>query len=226
MTITVRGEHTTRLQPERVTVHGTVHHEGSSREPALEAALATAAAVRELVEPGFDEQAGPITRWAAESTRMWSSRPWSQDGAQLPFMHYAEFGVTVEFSDFAAASRWVEDAARIEGLTINRLSWELTDATREKVTAETRMRAVESALQKAGDYAAAIGLGLGAPVPVALADPGMLGDHPGDGGGGPVPMMARAAAFDASGGSPELALRPDEIAVSCAVDARFVVGPA
>lgn len=222
VTITVRGEHTTRLQPERVTVHGMVHHENSAREPALEAALATAAAVREFVEPGFDEQAGPITRWSAESTRVWSARPWSQDGAQLPFVHYAEFGVTVEFSDFAAASRWVEDAARIEGLTISRLSWELTEATRERVTAETRMRAVEAALQKAGDYAAAIGLG--APVPVALADPGMLGDHPGDGGGGPGSLMARAAAFDASGGAPELALRPDEIAVSCSVDARFVAG--
>jgi uncharacterized protein YggE len=222
-TITVRGEHTARHQPERATAHATVHHEGPEREPVLSAAMTSADAVRAAIEPLFDADAGPVTRWSSESVRVWAQRPWNQDGAQLPPVHHAEVGFTAEFSDFSALARWVEDAARINGAVIHQVTWELTEATRATVTAQARTRAIADAVEKASAYAAAVGLP--APVPVALADPGMLGDRPAGDGGGMMPAMAmRATKFDSTGGAPELALRPEELTVSCTVDARFLAG--
>ena len=74
-----------------------------------------------------------------------------------------------------------------------------------------------------GVYAEAAGLG--APVIVALADPGMLGDA-GGGSGGPAPapyerMAFKAQAMDA-GGAP-LSLSPEQIQVAASVDVRFAV---
>jgi hypothetical protein len=61
---------------------------------------------------------------------------------------------------------------------------------------------------------------------IALADPGMLGDPSGGGGMQPSPVFAKAAmrsqAFEGGGGAPQLALKPEEIAVASVVDARFI----
>lgn len=222
-TITVRGEHTSWHPAERATVHGAVHHEGPQREPVLAAATAASEAVRTLIEPWYDESAGPITWWSAESVRVWSQRPWHQEGRQLPLVHHAAMDFTAKFGDFAALARFIEDAARIDGVVIHQVAWDLTEQTRATATAETRTRAVADAVEKASGYAAAVGLS--APVAVAIADPGMLGDRPA-GDGGMVPAMAmRSAKFDAAGGgAPELSLRPEQITISCAVDARFLAG--
>ena len=85
---------------------------------------------------------------------------------------------------------------------------------------EVRSRAVKDAVAKASVYAQSIGLG--SVTAIALADPGMLGDPS---GGNPTlvqPMFARGAMkaqFDSS--APQLALKPEEIAVASVVDARF-----
>jgi uncharacterized protein YggE len=80
---------------------------------------------------------------------------------------------------------------------------------------EARRRAVENAVAKATVYATS--LGLSTVRPIALSDPGMLGD-----GSAPVqppqPLFARAAS-DTSNAS--LTLKPEEIVIQVQVHARF-----
>ena len=96
------------------------------------------------------------------------------------------------------------------------IEWALTEKTKAATVADVRTRAVEDARRKATTYAEA--LGLADLRCVAVADPGMLGDH--SSGGGATPLAySRAAAAEGAGG---LSFTPEDIAVSAAVDARFL----
>ena len=219
--ITVQGEYSTWYPAERATVRASVTTDGPKRDDVVARAVASADAIRSSIEGLFDKDAGPITWWSSESVRVWSDRPWNNDGKQLPLVYHASVDFTAKFKDFEALSRWVESAAAIDAVTVGSISWDLTDATRTSATVEVRSRAVKDAVAKASVYAQSIGLG--SVKAIALADPGMLGDPSGSSSGGPQPVFARGAMkaqYDSSGGA-QLALKPEEIAVASVVDARF-----
>ncbi len=219
--ITVQGEHSAWYPAERATVRASIQVDGPKREAVFSSAVSASDAVRTSIETLFDKQTGPITWWSSDSVRVWSDRPWNNEGKQLPLVFHAAVDFSAKFLDFDALSRWVEAVAAIEFVTIGSISWDLTDATRTSVTTEVRSRAVKDAVAKATVYAQSIGLG--SVTAIALADPGMLGD-PSAGGAAPAPMMRAAMkmqAFD-GGGAPTLALKPEEIAVASVVDARFI----
>lgn len=219
--ITVQGEYSAWYPAERATVHASVHTEGPKRDAVFDRAVAAADALRASIEAIHDKEAGPVTWWASDSVRVWSERPWNNEGKQLAPVFHSAVDFSAKFRDFAELARWVETAAAIDAVTVGSISWDLTDATRTSATVEVRSRAVKDAVAKAQVFAQSIGLG--SVTAIALADPGMLGD-PSGGGSGPSPVFARGAmkaqAFD-SAGAPTLALKPEEIAVASAVDARF-----
>jgi len=202
-------------------VRAGIQTEGADRDEVFERAVAAAETVRTSIEPLFDKDAGPITWWSSDSVRVWSQRPWSQDGAVLPLVYYSAVDFTAKFKDFSALARWVEATAAVPGATVGSIQWDLTDATRTSATTEVRSRAVKDAVQKASVYAQSIGLGT--VTAIALADPGMLGDPSSGTGGFPAPAGFRAMKADSmmAGGAPELALKPEDIAVQAVVDARF-----
>ena len=206
-----------------ITVQASVHADGAKRDAVFERAVAAADALRQSIETLYDKTAGPVTWWSSDSVRVWSERPWSNDGKQLPLVFHAAVDFTAKFKDFDALARWVETAAAIDAVTVGTISWALTDATRTSATFEVRSRAVKDAVAKAQVFAQSIGLG--SVTAIALADPGMLGDPSGGGSNGPSPVFARGAmkaqAFD-SASAPTLALKPEEIAVASVVDARFI----
>lgn len=223
-TITVQGEHSAWYPAERATVSASVHAWGPKRDAVFSQAVAASEVLRGQLEPQFDKTAGPVTWWSSDSVRVWSERPWSNDGKQLAPVFHSAVDFTAKFKDFDALALWVEAAAAVENTTIGSISWDLTDSTRTTATVEVRSRAVKDAVAKATVFAQSIGL---AKVnAIALADPGMLGD-PSNGGGIPAPPvfarggMMKAQAFDSTG-APQLALKPEEIAVSAVVDARFL----
>ena len=80
-----------------------------------------------------------------------------------------------------------------------------------------RRAAVADALERAQAFAAALGLGNLAPV--ALADPGMLGDQAGSAADRMIEVASLRTMKDAGG---ELAFTPRDIELRAAVDARFV----
>ncbi len=219
--ITVRGEHSAWYPAERATASVAVHVDGPKRDIVFSKAVAASEAIRGLVEPLAASTAAPVTWWTSDSVRVWSERPWSNDGKQLPLVYHSAIDFSVKFGDFDALSTWIESVAAVEFATVGSIVWDLTDATRKTVTDDVRAAAVADAVAKATTFARSIGLG--AVTALALADPGMLGNASSDGGDEVSPVFRGAMkmqAFDA-GGQPTLALKPEEIVVASAVDARF-----
>lgn len=220
--ITVQGEYSAWYPAERATVHASVHTDRPKRDDVFQRALASAEALRSTIESQYDKEAGPITWWTSDSVRVWSERPWNNEGKQLAPVYHAAVDFSAKFKDFEVLARWVEDAAAIDAVTVGSISWDLTDATKTSATVEVRSRAVKDAVAKAQVFAQSIGLA--SVTAIALADPGMLGDPSSGSGTMPAPMFRgamKAQAFD-SAGAPNLALKPEEIAVASVVDARFV----
>lgn len=215
--ITVRGSFSAFRPAERGTVHATVAYEGPDMEPVY-ARVATDLSELKSSVIALEEQ-GAVTWWSADQLRTWSTRPWNNEGKQLPLVHHASVGVEVKFRDFAALSRWVgQHVAEIDGFRMSRVEWALTEEQRETLLADVRTRAVHDAVTRAQQYADA--LGLGALSPVAVADAGMLNTTP---EAAPQAAYLRATA---AGSGPSAELVPEHIEVSATVDARFVTGPA
>lgn len=217
--ITVRGQHSAFEAPERGTAHVTITLEGP-QEAAVHAGVAGALrAVTERVQPLHHPDRGPVTWWSNDQLRTWARRPHHKDGKQLPLVFFATTDVRAKFRDFAALSRWLSDVLAITGVRLDRVEWALTEARRQELTRLVRAQAVREAQTKAQAYADA--LSLGSVTAIALADAGMLGE-------GLVPQTGHQAVAFARGaaavGGTEIAFFPQDIEVSAAVDARFLVG--
>ena len=216
--ITVQGEYELTHPAERGTVRLAVGYDGPDREDVLalttERQTSLGAELREL----HNAQNGPVTWWASDNLRVWGERPWNQNGEQLPVVFHAEIGIEAKFSDLAALSDWVGAVSLLGGVTVGGVIWALTDARRQTLVQEARRRAVENAVAKATVYATS--LGLSTVRPIALSDPGMLGD-----GTAPVqplhgaqPMFARVSA---DSNAVALSLKPEDITIQVQVHARF-----
>lgn len=220
--ITVQGRHVARHPAERAVVRLGVSFDGSARDAVFAQANAAAEALRDGIQSLHNATAGPVVTWSSDSVQVWGDRPWNQDGKQLPLVFHARIGFTAEFDDFDALSRFLEQQAAADGVAISWVEWKLTDGRKDVATTEVRALAVADATRKAETYAHAVGLTTVRPV--AIADPGMLGDQVGASGGGfeftaAAPRMMKAS-MDAGGG-PELSLKPEEIEIAVVVDARF-----
>ncbi|MGV3714320.1 SIMPL domain-containing protein [Pseudolysinimonas sp.] len=217
--ITVQGTASDWFDAERATLTVQVNHDGPKREPVFAATTTVAAQVTEALK-ALERTA--VTRWSSDRIRVWSNRPWNNEGKQLAPVYYAALTATARFQDFDALADFVERFATTTGVTIASIDWHLTEERRLAVTSDIQARAVHDATVKATTYARAAGLT--SVTALAIADPGMLGDGGSTpdygsprGRGAASPMMMKA--MDA--GAPELEFTPDRIEVSASVDARF-----
>jgi len=208
--ITVRGEHVDRHPAEEGVATVRVAFDGPSRDDVVARATRATGGLRQ----GLTDRPG-VTEFAIDQTRIWSDRPWNNEGRQLDPVFHAEFGLRATFADAEALSAWLDAISTADGIQVQGVAWQLTPARLAEAQAEARAAAVADAVGKAQAYAAA--LGLGEVAPVALADPGLLGDATPK---GPSPKMMRAsfAASDATGG---IQLTPGGIEVAAVVEARF-----
>lgn len=217
-TISVRGEYTAWHTAERASVVVQVAFDGADRGAVFASATASLDAVRETVLSRHDAAAGPITWWSADAVRVWSERPWNNEGKQLDPVHHAALDLTAKFSNFEALSSWIDEVVAIPGASVVGITWSLTEASLTSALTEVRSRAVKDAVAKASVYAQSIGLG--SVTATAIADPGMLGEA------SPVSpvLMERAMKFDAGAGDggAALELKPAQLEVSAVVDARFI----
>lgn len=214
--ITVQGEYELHQPAERGTVRLTVSYEGESRDGVLARTTQRHLSLTSELRDIHDPQAGPVTWWSSDQLRVWGERPWNQDGKQLAIVYHAQAGIEAKFSDLAALSDWVGVVSLLDGVSVAGVTWALTEARKQTLVQEARRRAVENAVAKATVYATS--LGLGSVKPLALSDPGMLGDHSSS-PQPPQPMFARAASNDLGGGT--LALKPEDITIAVQVHARF-----
>ncbi len=217
--ITVRGSFSAFQAPERATVHISIGYEGPAMEPVYGRVAQDLATVKASIEKLQRLEPSPVTWWSAEQLRTWSNRPWNKDGKTLPLVHHAAVGVRVKFCEFGEMSRWIgRRVAGTEGFRVSQIEWALTEKRRADLLKEVRTRAVRDAVERAQQYCAA--LGSGTVRAIAVADAGMLGNGLRPDVGGAAPYLRAAAA---PGGGTDLEFAPQDIEVSAAVDARFVI---
>lgn len=214
--ITVSGDAELKHSPERATAQLSVGFEGPVRERVLASSTELHGAVSEQLAALLAADGGPLTAWSTEQLRVWGQRPWSQNGEQLPVVYHSAASVTATFTDFAALSDWLGATSLREGVTVHGIDWALHEETRRELTREAQQLAVGAALAKAENFAQS--LGLGSLTPLALSDPGLLGDE-----NRPMPMMAVAdsVSLRSRGAAGGAQFSPEEIVVSAAVHARF-----
>ncbi|WP_438854919.1 SIMPL domain-containing protein [Agromyces sp. M3QZ16-3] len=217
-TIAVTGRAEERVDPELGAVSLAVASSGADRDHVLASVGDTherlLAAIRE------QESAGALESWSAGQLRVWSHRPWNDQGRRLPLVHQASADVEVVFRDLDALGAWVGPISATADVTVQGIDWRLTDVTRDRVQEAAQRAAIADAVRKAAVYAEA--LGLGAPAPTELADHGMLQAQP-------IPRAHKATAMRAmsmdvadAGPTPEFA--PAKLVVEASVDARFTAG--
>lgn len=212
--ITVRGEAQQRIAPEHGVARVTAASDGPRRSDVVTAVAELAESARTTLTAL--QQAGTVTEWSSEQTRVWSERPWNEQGQQLDPVHHAAIDLSGTFTDTVALSRWLDEISEFDGIQIGGISWELTPATRAEREREVAASAVTDAVARATAYAQA--LGLSTVSVIELADVGLLGDQ-----GAPPVMALRAAKAEAAydGGAGPSGLAPADIVVEAAVEARF-----
>ena len=172
VTITVRGEHETRVLPEEAVAHLSVRAEGPERGAVVERIAALAAPLRDDLATRKD--AGGVSDWSSQRVSVWANRPWNNEGKQLALVHYASVEITATFTDFAALSWWLSDVAERDGVQVDNVTWRLTPATAKSMEADVAAQAVKVAVDRATAYASAIGLA--SLTPLEIADLGLLTD--------------------------------------------------
>lgn len=218
-TITVQGRYSAFYPAERATVALSAHLEGADRTRVFDGTAASAERIRQLIETRLDRSSGPVTWFSSDSVQVWSEKPWSQTGKQLPPVFHSRVKFSVKFSDFGALASFIEQVASIDGASVGHIEWSLTESSRTGHLAEVRSRAVKDAVAKASVYAQSIGLGTVRAV--AVADQGMLGDTV-QAGGTPFDGGVMRVAGSPHPVGPTLELSPEDIELTAVVDARFL----
>ena len=211
--VKVRGSHRVTLPPERGTVHATVSLEGAEPEPVFHAVENTLSHARHSIEVLYDTELGPITWFSIDQIVTSTRRPWTKKGEQLPLVHTATARMTAKFREFGQLGKWVSWSAGVEGLTIDYIDWDLTEARKADVEREARQAAVRNARDRAQDYSDALDLG---PVTIRGISDSNLGDQ-----GGNYRMTMDAIAGSSSDG--EALLVPEHVEINASVLATFVV---
>ncbi|MEP9413233.1 SIMPL domain-containing protein [Gordonia sp. VNQ95] len=209
--IVVRGNAREVYEPELARVRVAVNISGGQREAvyrqAVEVHARVTAAVGELAERSA------VREWTSQSVWVSSHRPYNRDGQLQDPVYSTDIGVDATFVDFDELGRFVDRWAVEPGVDVGGVRWALGEDSRRRHQVELRRLAVDDAVAKAQAYADAVGRG--PVVATQLADPDMLS--------GPTPtprgMVLAGAPMDSG---PQLDLRPGDIEMTVAVDARFV----
>lgn len=210
--ITVRGSAERHYKAERAVVSMAASIEGQDKDQVYTDAVAIQEPLtKQLAELVYK---GAATTWSSDKVRVYSRRPWGDDGRRLRLVHYAGITASAEFTDFERLSGFLDYWGGKDGVEIASVQWDVTPKNRRAFESDVRRAAVEDAVIKAQAYADS--LRRGRVQALQLADAGML--QPGN--GGPVPMMVKAFAMDAAGG-PQLTMTPEDIVIFVEVDARF-----
>jgi hypothetical protein len=173
--------------------------------------------------PGSDARAPPITHWSMSSLVTNSYLVWLQqhvaDGSVRRERNYnASTSFEIKFCDFAVLSAVCTDLASVPHVAIRSIDWRLTNETRVSLVGDSRRIAVEDAVSKARDFAAAAGRSH--IVPVEINSTGDEGPRSTALFGAPV-MRSRAALGDQHAEEDRLNFEPEEVNLTCTVDVKF-----
>jgi uncharacterized protein YggE len=220
--IAVEGQATRTHPAERGTVNLHVAFSGTLRNDVVDQVARTHTILVDQVKAHVST--GAAERWDADSVHsyVYDDRVKnSQTGGKQRIRRFrASARLSVTFRDFEVLSTWLADVMDVDGVEIDRITWNLTDETRKALLAEARIEAAEETAVRAQSYADALGLG---PVaPVAIFEAGLRGG--GNGGGGHAPMYAMRAGMMSDGDGAQVELQPRDIDVDVTLSADYEAG--
>ncbi|HOA88382.1 MAG TPA: SIMPL domain-containing protein [Propioniciclava tarda] len=214
MQISVSGEQHVRVAPERAELYLTVSQENTDRAKVIADVTAAANQIGDELD-GF-KTAGVVERFSVQPLRTYS---WKRGKTSVERVT-ASVEVNVRFTDFEALGRYTSDLAGRTGVRLGYVSWQLTDATAERLSDECIEGAVKRARQRAEAMAKAAGVG--AIEITEVADPGLLGtpearmDF-----GGDTRVYAMAASMKGGAEPESVKVVPEEIEIGAQLQLRF-----
>ncbi|WP_030155836.1 SIMPL domain-containing protein [Streptomyces sp. NRRL S-244] len=213
--VAVRGEASLEVDPEIARIGITVTARGTDRRTALEDLTRRNNTVLELVKSYGD---------AVEKleTGAFSINPeLTRHGrAERIRAYHGRVHVTAELSDFTALGELTTRLADLELTSVDGPWWALRPTS--PAHGEARRQAVLEAVQRAREYAAALGADLAALVELADLGAENASAYPQAAPGGGMRTMAFSASEDTA---PPLDLEPQRQTVHAQVNARFTMTP-
>ena len=237
--IRLTGSSTVSRLAERGILSVSISSSGTSKPKVSEDVTKVTKDLQALISPldGKDANTGlpapdaPVTWWSMSNitTRTWVPSRYdsnTQQHIEGERQYSANSSFTVKFKDFTKLSEIATDLTVQEFVTVNGVTWTLTDATRDALASENRRKAVADAMLKAKDYA---GAAIGEHAVVKVVDMEEVNDG-GVSDFGIMPQGANArqggGLFGAHGGGPggeqeSLNLRPQDVDLHTAVNLKF-----
>ncbi|MDD9381863.1 SIMPL domain-containing protein [Streptomyces sp. ZAF1911] len=213
--VAVRGEATLEVDPEIARIGITVSARGTDRRTALEDLTRRNNAVLDLVKSYGD----PVEKLETGAFSITPELTRHGRGERIRAYH-GRVHLTAELNDFTTLGELTTRLADLELTQVDGPWWALRPTS--PAHGEARRQAVLEAVQRAREYAAALGAELAALV--ELADLGAENaPAPFQGVGGGMRTMAFSTAEDA--GAPALDLEPQRQTVYAQVNARFTMTP-
>jgi uncharacterized protein len=206
-TVAVRGEATREVDPEIATFMVTC----SARDRDRSATLSRLAARVEALRGMLQTYAGALEKH--ETSRLSVYAETSRRGERVS-AYVGNATTTVTVTDLDAVGEIMVRIADLEQVTVDGPFWALRPGS--PVYREARQAAIADAVERAREYAAALGshvTGL-----IEMSDIGMPG--------GAVPLAfasRKMAAQDLAGGMPELDLDPQRLQITANVEGRFTI---
>lgn len=188
-TVVVRGEAVRDVPPEVAVVSVTVSARETDRELVLTRLTERAAELRSHL----DDFAEAVERRETGGVQV---HPELKRGGGKVVAYRGAVTTTVTVSDFAALGDLLLRLGRLDSASLDGPWWQLRRGSR--AGADVRAEAIADALQRAREYAAAVGARVDRLIEIAD-----------EGAGGVQPMMARGMAFAAKAESADLALELD-----------------
>ncbi len=202
-TVVVRGEAVHEVPPELARVSVTVAARDKDRASVVARLTDRAAALRAVLD-GFGET---IERRETGSVQVW---PEFKRGSERVHSYTGSVSTTVTVSDFGALGELLVTLAGQEQTTVSGPWWSLRPNS--PVANAARRAAIGDAVQRAREYAAAVGARIDRLVEIA------------DEGAGDVPVMRTMAYKGAvAEEAPQLEIDPQLQTVHAAVRVRFVI---
>ena len=158
-----------------------------------------------------------VDRIVAPPVRGWVFDDWmrlsSGRGEQKTTHYRAGSTIDVWFTDLAVLGAWLSEIVSIPGVEVRGVAWDILDSTRDATMRQVRTEATHDAVQRAADYADALGL-----ADVRLSGIFELLSQP-DGEAPPARpvVLTRGVARSES----NFDLRPDDITLTSFVRAEF-----
>ncbi|CAD0086773.1 unnamed protein product [Aureobasidium vineae] len=226
LTISVTGTAIIPQKAERALLDVEIRSSGFSRAFVSEEVQLSCRRLEDLLRKTSSQDAAEtaiVAHWSMKAIKTTSQLPTDTQGAVLKnaqrvFETAVSFDIRV--SDFGRLGSFAAQVAQLPYTEIHSVRWALTSSTRQAYASKLRTMAAEDALERAKDYAKALGLSAVWPVEVRETQ---WGNHDVD---AVMKVQERAMDMrrpvaDSDPAFADLFFEPEEVTMSARVDCKF-----